>query len=49
MEILGMLEFGKIWLVSSLLHLIARKNKFSAKGDQRFECPPKMGFGWILR
>jgi hypothetical protein len=42
------LEFGEIWLVSSLLHLIASKNKFPAKGDKKFECPPKIGFGLIL-
>jgi hypothetical protein len=47
--ILGTLEFVEVWLTSSLLHLIVRKNKFLAKGDQRFECPPKMGFGWILQ
>jgi hypothetical protein len=42
------LEFGKIWLVSSLLQLIAKKNKFPAKGDQKFEFPLNMGFGLIL-
>jgi hypothetical protein len=42
------LEFNEIWLTSSLLHLIAKKNKFPAKGDQKFEFPLKMGFGWIL-
>jgi hypothetical protein len=31
-----------------LLHLIARKNKFPAKGDQKFEFPLKMKFGLIL-
>jgi hypothetical protein len=41
-------EFGKIWLASSLLYLIARKNKLLAKGDQKFEFPLKMGFGLIL-
>jgi hypothetical protein len=42
------LEFDEIWLVSSLLDLIARKNKFPAKGDQKFEIPFKMGFGLII-
>jgi hypothetical protein len=37
LEILGTLEFGEIWLVSSLLHLIARKHKFPAKENQKFE------------
>jgi hypothetical protein len=36
-EILGTLEFNEIWQVSSLSHLIARKNKFSAKENQKFE------------
>jgi hypothetical protein len=37
LEILGTLEFAEIWLASSLSHLIARKNKFPAKEDQKFE------------
>jgi hypothetical protein len=49
MKILGTLEFDEIWLVSSLLYLIARKNKFPAKEDQKFEFPLKMGFGMILQ
>jgi hypothetical protein len=49
MKILGTLEFDEIWLVSSLLYLIARKNKFSAKEDQKFELSLKMGFGMILQ
>jgi hypothetical protein len=48
-EILGTLEFGETLLASSLLHLIARKNKFPAKGDMKFEFPLNMGFGLILR
>jgi hypothetical protein len=43
---LGTLKFDEIWLTSSLLHLIARKNKFSAKVDQKFEFPMKKGI-WI--
>jgi hypothetical protein len=31
------LEFDEIWLAWSFLHLIARKNKFPLKGDQKFE------------
>jgi hypothetical protein len=42
------LEFGEIWLASSLPHLIARKNKLPEKGDQKFEFNLKMGFGLIL-
>jgi hypothetical protein len=42
------MEFGEIWLASSLLILITRKNKFPAKGDKKFECPLKMGFGLIV-
>jgi hypothetical protein len=47
MKILGTLEFYEIWLTSSLLHLIARKNKFPAKGNQKFEFQLKMEFGLI--
>jgi hypothetical protein len=32
-----------------LLHLIARKNKFLAKEDQKFEFHLKVGFGLILQ
>jgi hypothetical protein len=35
------LGFNEIWLESSLLHLIARKNKFPAKEDQKYEFPLK--------
>jgi hypothetical protein len=49
MENLGTVEFDEIWLISSLLHLIARKkNKFSSKEDQKFKFPLKMEFGLIL-
>jgi hypothetical protein len=48
LEIVGTLDFNEIWLASSLLHLIARKNKFQAKEDQKFEFPLKMEFGLIL-
>jgi hypothetical protein len=42
------LEFDEIGLESSLLHLIARKNNFPAKGDQKFEFPLKIEFGLIF-
>jgi hypothetical protein len=48
LEILRTLKFNKIWLASSLLHLIKMKNKFSAKNDQKFEFPLKMKFRLIL-
>jgi hypothetical protein len=48
LEILGTLDFNEIWLASSWLHLIARKNKFPAKEHQKFEFPLKMDFGLIL-
>jgi hypothetical protein len=35
LEILGTLDFNEIWPASSLLHLIARKNSFLAKDDQK--------------
>jgi hypothetical protein len=43
------LEFGEIWLTSSLLHLIARKNKLLAKEDKKFEFQLKMEFELILQ
>jgi hypothetical protein len=46
-ENLGTLEFDKIWLERSLLHLIASKNKFPAKEHQTFESPLTMEFGLI--
>jgi hypothetical protein len=33
---LGTLGFDEIWLTSSLLHLIAKENKFPAKEGQKF-------------
>jgi hypothetical protein len=48
LEILGTLEFGEIWLVSSLLHLIAGKHKFPAKENQNFEFQWRREFGLIL-
>jgi hypothetical protein len=46
-EFLGTLEFDEIWLTSSLLHLIARKNIFLAKEDKEFEFQLKRDFGLI--
>jgi hypothetical protein len=37
LEFLRTLEFDEIWLTSSLLHIIARKNIFLTKEDQEFE------------
>jgi hypothetical protein len=48
LENLGTLEFDEIWLAISLLHLIARKNKFLGKEDKKFEFPLTMEFGLIL-
>jgi hypothetical protein len=47
LEIIRTLEFDEIWLASSLLHLIARKNKSPTKEDQEFEFLLKMRFGLI--
>jgi hypothetical protein len=46
-EFLGTLDFIEIWLESSLLKLIARKNNFLTKEDQKFEFPLKTEFGFI--
>jgi hypothetical protein len=48
LEILGTLDLNEIWLASSWLHLIARKNKLPAKEHQKFEFPLKIEFGLIL-
>jgi hypothetical protein len=45
--ILGTLDFNEIWPASSLQHLIARKNQFPAKEDQKFEFQPKRENGLI--
>jgi hypothetical protein len=42
----GTLEFVEIRLTGPLLHLIATKNKFPAKVDQKFEFPMEKGI-WI--
>jgi hypothetical protein len=42
------LEFDEIWLTSSLLYLIAKKNEFLAKEDQKFKFLLKIEFGLIL-
>jgi hypothetical protein len=46
---LGTLEFDEIWLTSSLLHLITKKNEFLAKEHQKFEFLLKLEFGLILQ
>jgi hypothetical protein len=38
------LEFDEIWSTSYLLHVIARKNKFPTKEDQKFEFQLKLKF-----
>jgi hypothetical protein len=47
LEILGTLDFNKIWPASSLLHLIARKNPFLVKEDQKVEFHSKWEIGLI--
>jgi hypothetical protein len=49
LEILGTLDFNEICPASSLLHLIARKNQFPAKEDQKFEFKSKREIGLISR
>jgi hypothetical protein len=44
LEILGNLEFDEIWPTSSLLHLVARRNKFQASIGQEFEFLLKVEF-----
>jgi hypothetical protein len=43
----GTLEFDKICLTISLLHLIAMENEFPTKEDQKFEFLLKLEFGLI--
>jgi hypothetical protein len=43
------LEFDEIWPMGSSLHLVARKNKFPAKADKKFEFPLMVEFGLIYR
>jgi hypothetical protein len=45
--ILGTWDFSEIWPASSWLHLIARKNEFLVKGDQKFEFHSKREIGLI--
>jgi hypothetical protein len=47
MKILGTLKFDVIWLTSSLLHLMKRKNKFQVNMGQEFKIPSKVEFGLI--
>jgi hypothetical protein len=49
LEFFGNLEFDEIWPGVSLFHLVARKNKFLAKMDQKFEFLLKVGFELIYR
>jgi hypothetical protein len=47
LKILGHLEIGEIWPTVSLLQLIARKNKFPTKVDQKSKFLLKVGFELI--
>jgi hypothetical protein len=49
LKILGTLDFNEIWSASPLLHLIARKNKFSSKEDQKVEFHSKWEIQLISR
>jgi hypothetical protein len=49
LKILGNLEFDEIWPGVSLFHLVARKNKFPTKVDQKLEFLLKVGFELIYR
>jgi hypothetical protein len=49
LKILGNLKFGEIWPTGFSLRLVARKNKFLAKADQKFEFPWMVEFGLIYR
>jgi hypothetical protein len=42
------LDLNEICLATFFLHLIARKNKFLVKEDQKFDFRLKMEFGLIL-
>jgi hypothetical protein len=46
---LGTFDFKEIWPPSSLIHLIARKNQFPSKEDQKMEFHSKRKFGLISR
>jgi hypothetical protein len=48
LEILGNLEFDETCPIVSLLHLIAGKNKFPTKVNQKSEFLLKVGFELIL-
>jgi hypothetical protein len=45
LKILGDMEFDETWPTASFVHLIARKIKFPAKADQKFEFLLKVEFG----
>jgi hypothetical protein len=47
LENLGSLNFDKIWPASSWLHLLARKNLFPSKEDQKVEFHAKREFRLI--
>jgi hypothetical protein len=43
--ILGISELDEIWLANSSLHLVAKKNEFPSKGDQKFDFFVREEFG----
>jgi hypothetical protein len=47
LENIGTLDFDEIWPASSLLHLIARKNKIPLKEDQKVEFHSKLEI-WLM-
>jgi hypothetical protein len=49
LENLGTLDFDEIWPASSWLHLLARKNQFPSKEDQKIEFHSKREFRLISR
>jgi hypothetical protein len=44
---LGISELDEIWLANSLLLLMAKKNEFPSKRDQKFEFLAREEFGLI--
>jgi hypothetical protein len=47
LENLGTLDFNEIWPASSLIHVVAKKNPFLLKEDQKFEVHSKREFELI--
>jgi hypothetical protein len=49
LKILGISELDEIRPANSMLHLMAKKNEFPSKGDQKLEFYLKMKFRMISR